>query len=250
MKKAGAFVVVALLTGVAATGASATNTPSNHTWNNVCVSSSLSTCASVQVSFNSLTNLVTMSIWNLGTGLSLNQILTQIGLLNNVNIVPIGSTVSGMTGYVNGPKPWALFNNQQPNGGGQITLDFLAATATNKAGNPVSTSNNGIVNSCSSLASTGKYWVSQCGGGIGVSFSFSVASTTGWNLNQSQLYYKVQNGPNGNSFECLTGSTGSTACGATTTPEPVTLGLLATGLGGMALPALRRRRRRRAELEA
>lgn len=248
MRKLRALIIVSLLTGVAATGASATN-PSR-TWSNFCVSSSLSTCASVQVSFNSVTNLVSMSIWNLGTGLSLNQILTQIGLINNVNIVPIGSTVSGMTGYINGPAPWALFNNQQPNGGGQITLDFLAATGSNKAGNPVSTSNNGIVSSCSSLASSGKYWVSQCGGGTAVSFNFSVASTTGWNLSQSQLYYKVQNGPNGNSFECLTGSTGSTACGATTTPEPVTLTLLATGLGGVALPALRRRRKRRPQVEA
>ncbi len=248
MKKSRAFVVAALLAGVAATGASATNGPTSQTWSNVCVSSSLSTCSSVQVSYNSLTNLVTMSIWNLGTGLSLNQILTQIGLLNNVNIVPLGSTVSGMTGYSNGPAPWALFNNQQPNGGGQITLDFLAATGSNNAGNPVSTSNNGIVNSCSALAATGKYWVSQCGGTKGVSFSFSVASTTGWNLNQSQLYYKVQNGPNGNSFECLTGSTGATACGTTTPPEPMTLGLLATGLGGVALPAMRRRRRRQTQV--
>ncbi len=250
MKKLRALLVLTLLTGAGATASSATNGPTSQTWSNVCVSSSLSTCASVQVSFNSLANVVSMSIWNLGTGLSLNQILTQIGLLNNVNIVPVGSTVSGMTGYINGPSPWALFNNQQPNGGGQITLDFLAATASNRAGNPVSTSNNGIVNSCSALAGSGKYWVSQCGGGTGVSFSFSVVSTSGWDLSQSQLYYKVQNGPNGNSFECLTGSSGGTACGTTTTPEPVTLTLLATGLGGVALPALRRRRRRRTELQA
>ncbi len=248
MKKS-TFIALAVLTGLGATGVSATNGPTSQTWNNVCVSSSLSTCASISVSYNSVTNLVTMSIWNLGTGLSLNQILTQIGLINNVNIVPVGSTVSGMTGYINGPSPWALFNNQQPNGGGQITLDFLSATGSNPAGNPVSTANNGIVNSCSSLAGTGKYWVSQCGGGTAVSFSFGVTSTTGWNLGQSQLYYKVQNGPNGNSFECLTGSTGPTACGATTTPEPVTLTLLATGLGGVALPALRRRRKRRPQVE-
>ncbi len=243
MRRMHRIVLAAALVGASATGASAANGPTDYTWNDVCVASSLSTCASVEVGYVASTGVVTMKIWNLGTGASLNQILTQLGLMNNVNVVPLGSSVTGMTGFINGPAPWSLYNNQQPSGGGRITLDFLAASGSNR-NRQTSTSNNGIVNSCSTLASSGKYWVSQCGGGTAVSFSFSASGLAGWDLTLSRLYYKVQNGPNGNSFECLTGSTGSTACGGTTTPEPVTLALLATGLSGVALPTLRRRRRR------
>lgn len=253
MKKARAILVSGLLAGASATAASASPPPvTNFTWSNICVASSLTTCASIQVSFNSFLNTVTMNIWNLGTGASLNQILTQIGLTNSVNIVPTSSTVSGMTGFAAGSStsPWSLFNDQHPSGGGAITLDFLGATGASGGGNPSSSSNNGIVNSCSSLASgptADKYWVSQCGGGTAVSFTFGVASTAGWDLAQSQVYFKAQNGPTnpagGTSWECLTGSTGGTSCSSTVTPEPATLLLITTGLGLVVVPVLRRRRR-------
>ncbi len=247
MRLTRAVLLAGALVAASSTRASASPPPlSDYTWNNICVASSLTTCASIRVFFNTTTNLVTMKIWNLGTGASLNQILTQIGLTNNVNIVPTGSTVSSMTGYAAGSNTslWALFNNQHPNGGGNITLDFLGATGANGGGGPSSSSNNGIVNSCSALASSDKYWVSQCGGGMAVSFDFGVSSTTGWDLAQSQVYFKAQNGPSGNSVECFTGSTGDTACNPTTAPEPATLLLLGTGLSLAALPAARRRRRR------
>jgi len=246
MRLTRAVLLAGALVTASTTRAAASPPPvTDYTWNNICVASSLTTCASIRVFFNTTSNMVTMKIWNLGTGASLNQILTQIGLTNNVNIVPTGSAVSTMTGYAAGSHTslWSLFNNQHPSGGGSITLDFLGATGTSGGGNPSSSSNNGIVNSCSTLASSNKYWVSQCGGGTAVSFDFGVTSTTGWDLAQSEVYFKAQNGPNGNSFECLTGSTGSTACGTTVTPEPVTLLLLATGLSLVALPVARRRRR-------
>ncbi len=244
MKYTRILVLAGMVAGASSTGVSATNGPTNFTWATRCIPGSLTTCAAVQVSYSG--NTVSMSIWNMSWGASNNFILTQLGLVNNVNVVPAVSQVSGQTGFINGPHPWALFNNITPK---HLTIDFLTS-ANSSGGQPVNNAYNGIVNTCNSAYTSGNYWVNSLGSACGVtppvpgqavSFNFSTTGLTGWNLTKSSLYWTIQD-PGGTNYTCYSGALKAECDPAT--PEPVTLALMGTGLLGLALPAVRRRRRR------
>lgn len=206
----------------------------------VCGGNTFNTCASVSLTVTG--NVVTMTVQNLsGTaGTYAGTIFTGIGLYN----VPAGVSASGTTVSVSGParpgdtppSAWTLANNKQIGGG--INLDLASY---------INGVNGGIASNCDpSLLPGGTnqlYMTNACSGptnSVTFTFNVSYAGGTVWDPSTTQLLIKGQNGPNGMSTECFTGPNGT----CTTTPEPISMILLASGLGGVALPAWRRRRRK------
>lgn len=213
-------------------------------WLNICGGSTFNTCASVNLSVSGTT--VTLQVKNLSGlfGSYANTIFTGIGLYNlPAGVLAVGSTttMSGPVRAGDSPQAWGI-NNDKSIGGG-IVVDLLGLS-----GGTNGTIDNGIASGCATALPGGSHdlWQTTCNTNMGVAdyvqISFSVNNTTGWTPANSSLFVKGQNGPNGASTECLTGGDGAN-CGGTSVPEPVTMMLLGSGLVGLAVPALRRRRK-------
>ncbi len=237
----------------------------------VCGGDTFATCASVTVSISG-SNLVTMTVMNLsGTyGTYAATVFTSIGLYNIPSSVclvsggvcatsPVQTAMSGPTRASNPgtPSAWYAQNNKQTGGG--IQLDLGAQSGQNS-----STVDNGLAGNCDLANLPGgsnNLWMNPvnppCGttgvanpgtnGGF-VVFSFSVNQP--WDLTNTQLLVKGQNGPNGQSTQCFTGtSPNGQPANCFTVPEPVTVSLFATGLLGMGGVGMLRRRRRDRDIE-
>ena len=207
-------------------------------------------CASVNVA---VTNVsagvynVAMTIANLSgdNGSYAGSIFQNVGLDNilgslatpaNVLVTQDGATVCSnpTDDQTGGAKCWNVKVNQSSAGG--VNIDFLSNTS---AGN-----NLALVSACS-----GGNTLDTCLNLHPVTISFDITqdfnpTTTG------DVYIKAQGL---GSTECFTGPDAlSPACNSattfSTTPEPATMGLMATGLFGL-IPVFRRRRNRGEPIE-
>lgn len=235
------------------------------TWN-VCGGNAFNTCASVQLDVVGTT--VTMRVWNLSglNGTYGGTVFTGVGIFNVPAGVAATSSVTAMSGPVRGsdtPANWVVNNATQIGGG--INLNLVGTT-----GNGVK---DGIASNCAPAGSlpggSNNFWMNPTCGTTGVTnptlnggfvvFSFTVTQTWDPNAAGTELLVKGQNGPNGMSTECITGTGQNSNCGPNVppppppppqvVPEPITMTLLGTGLLGLGGAGLRRRRKQATEVE-
>jgi hypothetical protein len=213
----------------------------SRSWN-VCGGNAFNTCAAVEVTITGTS--VQLRVWNLSgqNGTFASTVFTAIGFEN----VGTAQAVSGsltMSGPVRGsdtPDAWRVRNNTQVGGG--VNLDMVSST-------PQSI-NHGIASACAPAGTLpggqNEFWMNPCSAPAATGWivmNFTITGT--WDLDNTFLLVKGQNGPNGASTECITGGT-SVNCGPpNVVPEPFTIALLGTGLAGIGgVGALKRRRRK------
>lgn len=236
------LVAVAALTLGAATAQAQTRT-----WN-VCGGNAFNTCASVVLTVTGQN--VQVRIWNLSgfQGTYAGTVFTGVGFENVGNGVDVLSspapTMSGPVRPGDTPATWALKNNKQIGGG--VNLDIVSNT------NNV---NNSIASACATPAQlpngSNDLWMNACtiphaNPANWITINFTVSGT--WDINNTYLLVKGQNGPNGMSTQCITGGANQN-CYETVVPEPVTIVLLGSGLAGMGGVGFLRRRKKGTDLQ-
>jgi hypothetical protein len=247
MRLSRAITATVFLSAAAAGTAHATAT---RLWN-VCGGNTFGTCAAVEVSVTG--EHVVMRVWNLSghNGTYPGTIITAIGFFNVPPSVSVGAANLSMTGPVrpvDTPAPWVASQNIQVGGG--VNLD-VAVTTPNGI-------DNGIASECAAPGQlpggSNQLWMNPCqanfsnpGGWIVISFDVLdptlPSGADAFDPNNVGLLIKGQNGPNGASTECITAGSQLNCQPVTTTPEPVTLVLLGSGLMGMGGVGIRRRRK-------
>lgn len=259
MKNAAAFgLALALLLATAAPSKAA-----NPHWDNhlVCGGNAFNTCALLDVTIGSQ-NAMGVSTVHLRMinasglfGTYGGTVFTKIGFFNTGSATALGSSLTMLNSPVRGtdtPPPLELVDpvlNSDKIGG--VDMDIVI-----EAGGPGL--NGGIASGCgNSLLPGGQKEFYQTGFGASndcidefsqlamanaVEVSFDITGT--WDLENSEFAIMGQNGPNGQSTQCITGRNCSVV------PEPLTMVLMGTGLAGLAGAGAISRRRREDEVEA
>lgn len=217
----------------------------------VCGGNEFNTCASVQVSVagdasTSTQRGVTMRVMNLSGMRDTYDatVFTKIGFDNvggDVEVVDGTLTMDGPVRTGDDPDAWSPGDS---NNAGGIELD-LAASANDGS----SEVDNSIANSCDPEDLPGgdnDLWQNDCFRSLAdldrtdpIVIEFDVEGT--WDLAQSEMLVMGQNGPDGDSTQCITGEN------CTVVPEPLTVALLGSGLAGLGGVSLMRRRREEQE---
>ncbi|MDH5591193.1 MAG: PEP-CTERM sorting domain-containing protein [Gemmatimonadota bacterium] len=212
----------------------------------VCGGTTFNTCAAVQVSVSAPDLLgvsnVTMKVWNMSGygGTFGGTVFTKIGFFNTGAVTTVAGSLF-MTGPVRSGDSPAMWQLGDPNNAGGISLDF--ATSANGGSSSV---DNSIANACDpgeSPSGSNQLWENPCyDSGTGfteagwITITFQVQGS--WDLASTEMLIQGQNGPNGDSTQCITGEGGN----CSVVPEPMTLLLLGTGLAGVGGVQIRRRR--------
>jgi hypothetical protein len=233
--------VRAVLAAAALTVAASAAEAQTRTWN-VCGGNAFNTCASVELTVTGQN--VTVKVWNLSgfNGTYASTVFTGVGFENiGSNVSVLSSPAPTMSGPVRGtdtPATWALKNDKQLGGG--VNLDIAGSS-----GNV----NNGIASACGVAGlpnGTNEFWMNPCSQPTAtgwVTITFSISGT--WDVANTYLLVKGQNGPGGASTQCITGGANENCYDIPNTPvpEPITIALMGSGLAGMGgLGWLRRRR--------
>jgi hypothetical protein len=225
----------------------------------VCGGTTFATCAAVEITV--VGQNVTMRVWNLSAnvgatgGAAAGQfggtILNGIGFYN----VPAGVLVNTGSLAVNGPVRgtddpqgfWKLHNF----GSVAFSVDFNAATPRTSGGIASGCASAGelpgtppdlFMNPCNSAFGNNANWVV---------FTFKIHGGS-WDPSTSDISIRGYNGLDQSTTECWTDTSPnglpSNCSSITTTPEPVTMTLLATGLAGMGGAGFFRRRRKGSQI--
>lgn len=203
----------------------------------VCGGNHFDTCAAVQVSVMA-DNSVRLRMWNMAgfDGTYEGTVFTKIGFFNTG-----GSSVTsdGITDMYGGLEPGGeTWEAADPNNAGGISLEVVASSSDN------SSIGNGLANQCGADAGllpggSNEFWMNPCFDGTfseagWVTLEFNIEGE--WDLASSELLIQGQNGPDELSTQCITGDN------CFTVPEPLTVALLGTGLLGLGIVVMRRRR--------
>ncbi|AHG88291.1 hypothetical protein J421_0754 [Gemmatirosa kalamazoonensis] len=231
-------------------------------------------CASIQVEVIGTSTVVRVrnvsgdpSLAHDGTASAGSWVLTTVGF---DGIAAAAGTFTRTTGATTGswwqpsatsvaPASWQRFDDRQ-NGGG-VDVDFGVDNGRGISG--------GIASSCARIGTlpggSNRLWMTPVDGCDGYAItdraandgwfetSFTTVETWDPRGDDVAVFFKGRNGPGGASYECLVGGTASrgdceqlalVADGpppGAVVPEPRTLVLVATGLGGVLIPGVRRR---------
>lgn len=213
-------------------------------WDNVCGGTSFTTCASVQLIVTGVN--VEIRAWNLSGGSLGGQagaVIRSISLLNMGSLATTSTVTTGGTYYTGATMPYP-FSVTDSNADAAGTVEISKSTLTSGINDPV----HGLASSCATglgVTPGTPLWMTAAGGCT----TGQIGSTSGNSYVQFNFAMNQAFDPNAQGVQLGITSVDLTSPMVTSyahfysTPEPVTLVLLGSGLLGIGGVGLKRRRR-------